>query len=139
MVPLSYFIEKPFQNWTRETSALIGSVFLYLDYAAPIEKLRERLNDIARSSALFDGRVLALQVTDAKERTIEVRALVSARSAPAAFDLRCEVREKLIAYLRQNFPDALPRTRQDITRDMTRMDGERDAASPSRVYDGQPR
>lgn len=122
VVPLSYFIEKPFQNWTRETSALIGSVYLYLDYAAPIERLREQLGEIARGSPLFDGRVLALQVTDAKERTIEVRALVSARSAPSAWDLRCEVREKLITFLRQHHPDALPRTRQDITR----MDGERD-------------
>lgn len=114
VVPLSYFIEKPFQNWTRETSALIGSVMLYLDYTAPIEKMRAKLNQIARESPLCDGRVIVLQVSEAKEHTIEVRALVSARSAPAAWDLRCEVREKLIDFLRTEYPDALPRTRQQI-------------------------
>lgn len=114
VVPLSYFIEKPFQNWTRETAALIGAVHLYLDYNAPIDELREKLNQIARESSLCDDRVVVLQVSDAKEHTIEVRALVSARSAPATWDLRCEVREKLIAFLRTEYPDALPRTRQQF-------------------------
>ncbi len=112
VVPLSYFIEKPFQNWTRETSALIGSVFLYVDYTVPVDKLRKKLDEIARESALWDGQVVVLQVSDAKDNTIELRALVSARSAPEAWDLRCEVREKLIAYLQEHYPDALPRSRQ---------------------------
>lgn len=115
VVPLSYFIEKPFQNWTRETSALIGSVFLYVDYTVPVEKLREKLMEVARASPLWDGRVVVLQVSDAtKDHTVELRALLSARSAPAAWDLRCEVREKLIAYLQEEYPDALPRTRQEF-------------------------
>ncbi len=115
VVPLSYFIEKPFQNWTRETSALIGSVFLYVDYTVPVEKLREKLMEIARASPLWDGRVVVLQVSDAtKDHTVELRALLSARSAPAAWDLRCEVREKLIAYLQEHYPGTLPRTRQEI-------------------------
>jgi small-conductance mechanosensitive channel len=117
VVPLSYFIEKPFQNWTRETSALIGSVFLYVDYTVPVEKLREKLMEIARASPLWDGRVVVLQVSDAtKDNTVELRALLSARSAPAAWDLRCEVREKLIAYLQEDYPGALPRTRQEVYR-----------------------
>lgn len=115
VVPLSYFIEKPFQNWTRETSALIGSVFLYVDYTVPVEKLREKLMEVARASPLWDGRVVVLQVSDTtKDHTVELRALLSARSAPAAWDLRCEVREKLIAYLQEEYPGALPRTRQEI-------------------------
>lgn len=114
VVPLSYFIEKPFQNWTRETSALIGSVFLHVDYTVPVEKLRERLMEIVRASPLWDGRVVVLQVSDAKDHTIELRALVSSRSAPASWDLRCEVREKLIAYLQESYPNALPRTRQEV-------------------------
>jgi len=115
VVPLSYFIEKPFQNWTRETSALIGSVFLYVDYTVPVEKLREKLMEIARASPLWDGRVVVLQVSDAtKDNTVELRALLSARSAPAAWDLRCEVRERLIAYLQEEHPDALPRSRQEF-------------------------
>ncbi|WP_082512439.1 mechanosensitive ion channel domain-containing protein [Afipia sp. Root123D2] len=113
VVPLSHFIEKPFQNWTRETSALIGSVFLYVDYSVPTEKLREKLMEIVRASPLWDGRVVALQVSDTKDRTVELRALVSAGSAPATWDLRCEVREKLIAYLQQDYPEALPRTRHE--------------------------
>ncbi len=112
VVPLSYFIEKPFQNWTRETSALIGSVFLYVDYTAPLDKLREKLNDIVRASALWDGQVAVLQVSDAKDTTMELRALVSARNAPASWDLRCEVREQLIAYLQEHHPGALPHSRQ---------------------------
>lgn len=115
IVPLSYFIEKPFQNWTRETSALIGSVFLYVDYTVPVEKLREKLTEVARASPLWDGRVVVLQVSDAtKDHTVELRALVSARSAPATWDLRCEVREKLIAYLQEEYPGALPRQRQEF-------------------------
>jgi small-conductance mechanosensitive channel len=113
VVPLSHFIEKPFQNWTRETSALIGSVFLYVDYSVPAEKLRKKLMEIVRASPLWDGRVVALQVSDTRDRTVELRALVSAGSAPATWDLRCEVREKLIAYLQQDYPEALPRTRHE--------------------------
>lgn len=82
VVPLIYFIEKPFQNWTRETSALIGSVFLYVGYTVPVEKVREKLMEVARASPLWDGRVVVLQVSDAtKDHTVELRALLSARSA----------------------------------------------------------
>ena len=130
VVPLSYFIEKPFQNWTRETSALIGSVFLYVDYTAPIDKLRQKLDEIARASTLWDGQVAVLQVSDAKDSTLELRALVSARNAPTAWDLRCEVREKLIGYLQENYPDALPRSRQMLEAAPRRSD---DTPSPSLV------
>jgi len=115
VVPLAYFIEKPFQNWTREGTALLGTVMLYLDYTAPIDEIRAKASEIAAQSKSWDRRVIAVQVTDARERTIEVRVLVSAANAGAAFDLRCEVREKLIAFLRTDFPDALPRTRGELT------------------------
>lgn len=134
VVPLSYFIEKPFQNWTRETSALIGSVFLYVDYTAPVEKLREKLMEIARASPLWDGRVVVLQVSDAtKDNTVELRALLSARSAPAAWDLRCEVREKLIAYLQEEYPDALPRARQEF---VDQRGGNRTELAPHSLVSG---
>ena len=135
VVPLSYFIEKPFQNWTRETSALIGSVFLYVDYTVPVEPLREKLTEIARASPLWDGRVVALQVSEAKEHTLELRALVSARSAPASWDLRCEVREKLIGFLQAEYPDALPRTRQEAVGNGA---AGRDIAHPSLIPDDSP-
>jgi small-conductance mechanosensitive channel len=130
VLPLSYFIEKPFQNWTRETSALIGAVFLYLDYTAPVEKLRAKLMEIAHASPLWDGGVVVLQVSDAKERTLELRALISARSVMAAWDLRCEVRERLIAYLQAEYPEALPRTRAEV------VDGSmaRRAKSPAHAF-----
>jgi hypothetical protein len=134
VVALSYFIEKPFQNWTRETSALIGSVFLYVDYTVPVEKLREKLMEVARASPLWDGRVVVLQVSDAtKDHTVELRALLSARSAPAAWDLRCEVREKLIAYLQEEHPGALPRTRQQL---VAREDGHRTELTPHSLVTG---
>jgi small-conductance mechanosensitive channel len=116
ILPLSYFIEKPFQNWTREGSALIGSAFFYVDYAAPVDAIRAKLNEIVKASKNWDGQVAVLQVTDTRERTMELRAIMSARSAGQAFDLRCEVREQLIAFLQQEHPEALPRTRAEIAR-----------------------
>lgn len=114
IVPLSYFIEKPFQNWTREGAAIIGSVLLYMDYSVPVERVRAKLTEIVKTSKLWDGRVVNLQVSDAKDHVIELRALVSARTSPLAWDLRCEVREKLIAFLREEYPQALPRQRADV-------------------------
>ena len=111
VVPLNYFLEKPFQNWTRKSSSIIGSVMLYLDYGAPIGKLRERAISIAKSSKLWDGDVAGMQVTDANEGTIQIRVLVSAASSGAAWDLRCEVREKLIDFIQAECPSALPQRR----------------------------
>ncbi|HVV61268.1 MAG TPA: mechanosensitive ion channel domain-containing protein [Pseudolabrys sp.] len=114
IVPLTYFIEQPFQNWTREGSALIGSAMFYLDYRAPIGLIRKRLEEIVRESKNWNKQVVNLQVTDAKEGTIEVRAIMSANSSGQAFDLRCEVREKLIDFLQKEHPYALPRQRTEI-------------------------
>lgn len=114
IVPLKYFLERPFQNWTRTTADLIGVVLLYLDYATPLEPLRAKLKEIVEASPLWDREVMALQVTDARERTMEVRCLVGARNSGQAFDLRCEVREKLIAFLQTNYPQALPRDRIEV-------------------------
>jgi small-conductance mechanosensitive channel len=88
IVPLTYFIEKPFQNWTRENSSLIGNVMMYLDYRTPVSVIREKYKDILKESKLWDGQVAALQVTDFKEGVMELRLLMSARSSGAAFDLR---------------------------------------------------
>lgn len=125
IVPLTYFIEKPFQNWTRENSALIGSAFLYVDYRAPVDVIRQKLDEIVKQSKNWDGKLVNLQVTDAKENTIELRCLMSAYSAPQAFDLRCEVREKLVDFLQREHPQALPRQRAEVAL-------ESDAASPWR-------
>jgi small-conductance mechanosensitive channel len=114
IVPLTYFIEKPFQNWTRQNSALIGAVLIEVDYTAPIDLIRQKLSEIVTGSPLWDGKVVNLQVTDAKTSTLELRALVSARGAGAVFELRCHVREKLIAFLQQEHPGALPRQRAAV-------------------------
>ena len=114
IVPLTYFIEKPFQNWTHESADLLGSVILHVDYTVPVDRLRERLNAITKASRLWDGKVSVLQVTDAPEQMVELRALVSARNSGDAWDLRCEVREKLIAFLQAEYPDALPRRRSQV-------------------------
>jgi len=100
IVPLTYFIEKPFQNWTYEGTEQIGSVVLHVDYTVPVDRLRRELDEIGHQSKLWDGKVAALQVTDATDSTIELRALVSARTPGQTWDLRCEVREKLVAFLR---------------------------------------
>ncbi len=114
IVPLSYFIEQPFQNWTRESAALIGSVFLYVDFTVKVADLRSKFEEIVRASKLWDGRVMTLQVTDFKESTMELRMLMSASSAGKVFDLRCEVRERMIAYIQERYPGALPRVRADL-------------------------
>lgn len=111
VVPLSYFIEKPFQNWTRDTASLIGVVALHVDYRADVARIRRWLEGAVKESKLWDGEVVNLQVIDADSRTIELRALVSARNAPQSWDLRCEIRERLIAFIRDEMPEALPRER----------------------------
>jgi mechanosensitive ion channel-like protein len=115
VVPLSYFIEKPFQNWTRNTADLLGTVFLYTDYTVPVDEVRAELHRILEASKMWDGKVWGLQVTNASEHTVELRALMSSPGSSQAWDLRCYVREKLIAYLQQNHPQSLPRARAEIT------------------------
>jgi small-conductance mechanosensitive channel len=112
VVPLSYFIEKPFQNWTRTRADLLATAMIYVDYTAPIQELREELHRILQTTELWDKRTWALQVTDATERTIQLRALMSARNSPDAFDLRCLVRERLVQFLKERYPTALPQQRE---------------------------
>ncbi len=114
ILPLNYFIEKPFQNWTRSTSQILGTVFLYTDYTLPVEAVRIELQRVAAAHPLWDQRVCALQVTDSKERTLELRCLVSAANSSQAFDLRCAVREQLVAFIQQHYPQCLPKTRSLI-------------------------
>jgi small-conductance mechanosensitive channel len=117
IVPLSYFLENSFQNWTRESASIIGSVYLYVDYTVPVGRVRDKLTELAKASPLWNGEVVNLQVSDAKERTVELRALVSASTSPKAWDLRCEIREKLIDFLRAEFPSALPTARVALRRE----------------------
>lgn len=114
VLPLQYFIEKPFQNWTRTSADILAYVFLYTDYRLPVDPLRTELGRILRSTDLWDGRVNVLQVTDADRSTIEVRALMSASNSSRAWDLRCLVREQLVVFIQENYPECLPRTRVEL-------------------------
>ena len=111
MLPLSYFIEKPFQNWTRASARLLGSVFVWVDYSFPVEQARMALKAIIEASPLWDKRFWNLQVTDASDRSMQLRILATAADSSAAFDLRCEIREKFIAYIQQHHPQTLPQLR----------------------------
>ncbi|CDZ28366.1 mechanosensitive ion channel family protein [Neorhizobium galegae] len=113
ILPLSYFIETPFQNWTRDSSELIGTVMIYLDYSVPVNAVRRKGEEIAATSKLWDKRVVAVQVTDFRENVMEIRILVSASNAPRTFDLRCEVREKIIDFIQREYPASLPRVRAE--------------------------
>jgi hypothetical protein len=114
VVPLSYFLEKPFQNWTRASTDLLATVMFYVDYTVPVAMVREELQRIVKGTDLWDGRVCKLQVTNCTESTVELRALLSALDAGRAWDLRCFVREQLIAYLKREHAEALPRARAEV-------------------------
>jgi small-conductance mechanosensitive channel len=116
VVPLQWFIETPFQNWTRTTAQLLGTVILWLDYRTPMGQVRDELQRICASDPRWDKRVCVAQVTDTDPRTLQVRLLVSAANSGDLFDLRCAVRERMIEFLVRRFPDALPHVRADVVR-----------------------
>ncbi len=114
IVPLSYFIERPFQNWTYKTADVLGTVFLYTDYSVPVEELRLELYRLLQTSDMWDGNVWSLQVTNATEHTVELRALMSAADSATVWNLRCHVRENLIRFLQERYPQSLPKIRTEI-------------------------
>ncbi|WP_374013389.1 mechanosensitive ion channel family protein [Pseudoxanthomonas koreensis] len=134
VVPLSWFIENPFQNWTRSSAQMLGTAFLWLDYRTPMDEVRAELERVCSDDPRWDGRVCIAQVTETGEHVMQVRLLVSARNSGEAFDLRCAVRERVIGFLACNHPYALPRLRASLGRDAE------DAASPAatRQVPGSP-
>lgn len=126
IVPLSYFIENPFQNWTRTSADLLGTILLWVDYTVPVNGIREELQRIVKTTNLWKGDVCVLQVTDSNERAMQLRALVDARNSGDAWDLRCYVREKLIDFLQQRYPEGLPRIRGEF---QTKSNGDGDQRS----------
>jgi small-conductance mechanosensitive channel len=113
VVPLSYLFQNPFTNWTRSSSSIIGTVFVYADYTLPVNAVRTAATEIVKAAPLWDGQVVNVQVSDARARLIELRVLASASDSSRAWDLRCEIREKLIAFIRDNYPGCLPRQRRE--------------------------
>jgi small-conductance mechanosensitive channel len=114
IVPITYFIEKPFQNWTRVTTDLLGTVYIYVDYTVPVETVRAELQKILKDSKLWDGKVCVLQATNASEHALELRALMSAPDASTAWNLRCHVREKMVEFIQKNYPESLPKLRASL-------------------------
>jgi small-conductance mechanosensitive channel len=114
ILPINYFIQKPFQNWTRSSADILGTVFLYMDYSIPLDEIRKEFDRLIVKSPLWDKKVSIIQVTDSKENAIEIRVLMSASNSSDAFDLRCYIRENLITYIQQNYPGSLPKSRNEI-------------------------
>ena len=119
VVPSTYFLERPFQNWTRTSADILGTVFIYTDYTIPIQALRKELTRLLESNKYWDKKVNVLQVTDAREHTLELRALMSAATSPDAWELRVYVREKLVEFIQENYPECLPKTRVSMDGDKT--------------------
>ena len=116
VVPITYFLEKPFQNWTRNSSDVIGVVFFYADFLIPIEEIRAEAQRIVQASKLWDKRVFVVQVTDFRSDCVEIRILASAAASPILFDLRCEIREKILFFLQSRYPSSFPRVRAALSR-----------------------
>jgi small-conductance mechanosensitive channel len=124
IVPLQWFIENPFTNWTRSSSQIIGTVFLFVDYRMPLAPLREELARIVEDAPEWDRRVQVLQVVDGTERAMQLRALVSAPDSGLAWDLRCRVREGLLDFVQRHYPEYLPRARAEVSAELETGDGE---------------
>jgi len=114
ILPTSYFTSTPFQNWTRTEAAVLGTAEFDVDWAVPVQAMREELRRLVESTDLWDGRVCVLQVTDATGGTVRIRALVSAADAGSLWDLRCLVREHLVAWVRDRHPTSMPRVRTEL-------------------------
>ncbi|QKZ11948.1 mechanosensitive ion channel family protein [Spirosoma sp. KUDC1026] len=123
ILPITYFVEKPFENWTRSDASITGAILLYLDYNVPIDTIRAKAREFVEADPLWNGEVFAVQVTDTRPTCVEIRILVSASDAPTTFDLRCHMREKVIAFLRDEHPEALPQTRLVLAGELQQTTG----------------
>ncbi|CAG9295141.1 mechanosensitive ion channel family protein [Celerinatantimonas diazotrophica] len=115
VLPITYFTENAFQNWTRNSAQILGSVFLYLDYSMPLAPLREYFEKVLDETELWDRQTQVLQVTDSTDKIMTIRLLMTAKNSPTAWDLRCYVREKMIEYIQQNYPQSLPKFRASLS------------------------
>ncbi|WP_372996591.1 mechanosensitive ion channel family protein [Marinobacter sp.] len=114
VVPLQWFIENPFQNWSRNTSELLGAVFIWVDYTMPVEPLRQEFTRLLNESGLWDGEFSSVQVTDSSDQAIQVRFLMSAADSSKNWDLRCAIREGVVTFIQEYYPAQLPRLRARV-------------------------
>ncbi len=122
ILPITYFVDKPFQNWTRQTADILGTVMLYVDYSMPVQPVRDELDRMLDNNPLWDGKVKVVQVTDVTKDVMEIRILVSAADSGTAFDLRCAIREGMINFFQKNHPEHFPRLRAELPRFEARAD-----------------
>ncbi|MGC2460077.1 MAG: mechanosensitive ion channel domain-containing protein [Steroidobacteraceae bacterium] len=115
VLPLSYFVDKPFQNWTRTSAGLLGSIYVWVDYSFPVDEGRKALKQIIENSPLWDKRFWNMQVSDASEKTMQLRVLATSADSSQSWDLRCEIREKFIAYIQKHHPQSLPQLRTQLS------------------------
>jgi small-conductance mechanosensitive channel len=114
IIPLQWFISNPFQNWTRTSAEIIGSIFLWVDFDTPLEPLRAELKRLADAAPEWDKNVCILQVTDASDKAMQLRIIVSTQDSGSNWNLKCKLREGLIDFLQKNHPDSLPRLRAEV-------------------------
>ena len=138
IVPLQWFIENPFENWTHNSSTILGTVFLWLDFVVPVPALRVEFERICKSSPLWDGRVCVLHITDVNERAMQVRLLTSAQDSGTAFDLRCIIREEMISFIAAHYPQALPRLRTALDPIEVKSSGRNNTDPLDTIIDGPP-
>lgn len=138
IVPLQWFIENPFENWTHTSSTILGTVFLWMDFNVPVAAVRSEFERVTKASKLWDGRVCVLHVTDASDKAMQLRLLVSAQASGIAFDLRCEIREAMIAFIAQQYPEGLPRLRSAVDPMEIKHSTIADADAMDRILDGAP-
>ena len=136
IVPLQWFIENPFENWTHNSSTILGTVFLWLDFVVPVPALRVEFERICKSSPLWDSRVCVLHVTDVSERAMQIRLLTSAQDSGTAFDLRCKIREEMITFIATHYPQALPRLRTALDPVELQSGGLNNADALNTIIDG---
>ncbi|WP_408625125.1 mechanosensitive ion channel family protein [Celerinatantimonas yamalensis] len=130
VLPITYFTENAFQNWTRNSAQILGAVVLYVDYSLPLAPLRTHFEEVLAQTKLWDQQVQVLQVTDTSERTMTVRLLMTAKNSPTAWDLRCYVREQMISFIQANYPDSLPKVRAELGESSRSNDVIGELASP---------
>jgi small-conductance mechanosensitive channel len=126
IVPITYFTDRVFQNWTQKTADILGTVMLYVDYSCPVKLIRQELDRFLEGNRLWDGKVKGVQVTNTTEHTMEIRILVSSPDSGTSFDLRCAVREHMISYLQKHHPVSLPRLRAEISNEVKGLQGQKD-------------
>lgn len=137
IVPLSYFIENPIENWTRTSSQILGYPYLYVDYSIPVAELRKEYESFVRAHKLWDGEAVGLQVTDLTAQTMQLRCLYSARNSGDSFNLGCDVREHMIAFIHEHYPEAFPTTRFAARPILLRSESEKDSAAAQPRSPGQ--